>query len=397
MRNGRVLVAVNDFPPILGGESRLYHALARHLPPDEIVVWAPRLPGSSSIDAALGCEVRRGRIPAHGGTPSRVARSLLAGSHLLALALRERPRYLVCGQILSLGGPIRLLSSALGVPYAVFVHGADVADYRTSRLWRPLLGRILEGADAVIANSRFTAGLIGEIFPGRAKRVVVLPMGVDTPAAVAPSTVAALRRRYDLGDGPVLLTVARLAPVKGHETVIDALPRLLSRHPGLRYLVVGDGPERGRLLEKVRNRGLEAQVRFAGAVPDAERSAHFACATLFAMLSRRVERYDGVEGFGLVFLEAASHGLAAIGGASGGVPEAIRHGETGLLVPPDDPGAFADAAERLLDDSAACRRLGETARRWAMAHAWGRSADALRALWSGPESAAAAADGRRAA
>jgi phosphatidylinositol alpha-1,6-mannosyltransferase len=396
MSRGRVLLAVNDFPPILGGEARLYHALSRHLPPDEIVVWAPRHPDAATVDTLLPCEVRRGRIPAHGGTPSRLARSLLGGAHLAALALAERPRYFVCGQILSLGGPVHLLARALRVPYAVFVHGADIADYRRSPLCRPVLGRILAGADTVVANSRFTAALVEEIFPGRARRIVVLPMGVDLPEPADPSTVEALRRRYRVTDGPVLLTMARLAPVKGHETVLKALPRLLPGHPGLRYLVVGEGPERRRLETLAREHGVQPQVIFAGAVPDAERTAHFALATLFAMPSRRLERYDGLEGFGLVFLEAASHGLASIGGASGGVSEAIRHGETGLLVPPDDPAAFAEAADRLLRDPAARRRLGETARLWAAQHPWSRSAEALRALWNG-SGAEALTTGRRAA
>jgi phosphatidylinositol alpha-1,6-mannosyltransferase len=391
-----VLLAVNDFPPILGGEARLYHALARHLPPDEILVWAPRHPEAAAIDAGLPCEVRRGRIPAHGGTPSRLARSLFAGAHLTALARAERPRYFVCGQILSLGGPMLLLARALRVPYAVFVHGADIADYRRSPLWRPILRRILAGAHTVVANSRFTAALVEEIFPGGARRIVVLPMGVDPPEPADPLTVEDLRRRYGVTDGPVLLTVARLAPVKGHETVLKALPRLLSRHPGLRYLVVGEGPERRRLETLARDQGVPSQVIFTGAVSDAERAAHFALATLFAMPSRRLERYDGLEGFGLVFLEAASHGLVSIGGASGGVAEAIRHGETGLLVPPDDPAAFAEAADRLLRDPAARRRLGETARLWAAQHPWSRSAEALRALWN-HSGAGTLTAGRRAA
>jgi len=217
---------------------------------------------------------------------------------------------------------------------------------------------------------------------------VVLPMGVDRPEPVTPVAVEGLRRRYGLGNGPVLLTVARLAPVKGHDTVLAALPGLIRRHPGLHYVVVGDGSERRRLERRAREHGVEQRVRFAGAVPDAERAAHFALATLFAMPSRHLDRYDGLEGFGLVFLEAASHGLASIGGASGGVGEAIRHGETGLLVPPDDPAAFAEAADRLLGDEAARLRLGETGRRWAEAHPWSRSADTLRALWNGSGGAA---------
>jgi phosphatidylinositol alpha-1,6-mannosyltransferase len=381
---GKALLAAFDFPPIIGGEATLYHGIARHLPPGEIVVWAPRLAGDQDIDASLLCRVQRGWVPAHGGTGRRMARGLLAGAHLTRLLLRHRVRYLLCGQVLSLGVPMRLLASAFHLPYAVFVHGADVFDFRHRPVWAGLIRWVLAGADAVIVNSRFTAGLLSRDYPGAASRIVILPMGVDVPKPPSASEVASLRQRYAIGDGPVLLTVARLVEAKGHDMVIAALPALRRRHPGLRYLIVGDGPHREALAAGAARAGVADAVVFAGRVPDRERAAHYGLGTIFVLLSRSTGRYDGLEGFGLALLEASSHGLPVIGGRTGGIPEAVRDGGSGLILPPEDPAALAEAIAALLDDPQRRRRLGEYGRRFAAEHAWKRTAAAVRALWHEP-------------
>jgi phosphatidyl-myo-inositol dimannoside synthase len=372
-----VLLAVNDFPPLLGGEATLYHGLARHLPAAGTIVLAPRHAGSRPIDAALQVPVIRRWLPAHGGMISRMARGLIGGLHLAALLWRVRVRYLLCGQLLSLGVPTRLLCAVTGIPYAVFVHGADLADFHARALWGRLARRVVEGAQAVIVNSGFTAALVQRLLPGAARRTVILPIGIDRPAPVDPEAIESLRRRLGLGGGPVLLSVARLVPMKGHDVVIEALPRLLRRHPDLRYLVVGDGPGRQSLRRLAEASGVADRVVFTGAVPASELGAHYALATLFVQLSRDPGPGRGVEGFGISLLEAASHGLACIGGRSGGVPEAMQDGETGLLVTPEDAAGFAAAAERLLDDPDERRRMGAAGRRWAEGHTWERAARCL--------------------
>jgi len=374
------LLAVNDFPPHLGGEATLYHALARHLARDEAVVLAPRAPGDAEIDATLPVEVVRRWLPAHGGTISRVARGILEGLHLAGLLARRRFDYLVCGQLLSIGAPLSLLARLWRLPYAVFVHGADLADYVQSAPWRSLARSILSGAHTVVVNSRFTASLVDRLLPGAARRMIVLPMGVEPAARIDDAVLGELRARYSLSCGPVLLSVARLVPMKGHDVVIEALPRLAARHPGIVYLIVGQGRHRPALERLARERGVTRHVRFAGVVSKQELAAHYAVATLFVQLSRATGEYDGLEGFGLTFLEAASQGLASIAGNSGGVPEAISDGESGLLVPAGDPAAFAEAADRLLSDADEMRRLSEGARRWAALHTWESTARCLRSL-----------------
>jgi phosphatidylinositol alpha-1,6-mannosyltransferase len=378
--NHPFLLAVNDFPPHLGGEATLYHALARNLGRDEAVVLAPRAPGDAEIDAALPVEVVRRWLPAHGGAISRVARGLLEGLHLAALLARRRFDYLVCGQLLSIGAPLSLLARVWRLPYAVFVHGADLADYAQRAPWRSLARSILSGAHTVVVNSRFTASLVDRMLPGAARRIIVLPMGVEPAPRVDETALAELRARYALSRGPVLLSVARLVPMKGHDVVIEALPRLAAGHPDIVYLIVGQGRYRPTLERLARERGVTRHVRFAGVVPRQELAAHYAVATLFVQLSRATGEYDGLEGFGLTFLEAASLGLASVAGRSGGVPEAISEGESGLLVPAEDPDAFAQAVDRLLSDPGELRRLSEGARRWAALHTWESTAKCLRSL-----------------
>jgi len=378
-----LLLAVNDFPPLLGGESTLYHGLARHLGRDEAIVLAPQAAGCEAIDARLSVEVVRRWLPGHGGVLRRVARSCLGAVHLAALLFRRRFDYLVCGQLLSIGAPMAVLARLCRIRYAVLVHGADLADYADREPWGRLARFVLAHAHTVVANSRFTASLVDRLLPGAARRIIVLPMGVDPAPPVPQEDVRALRRAHAIGEGPVLLSVSRLVPMKGHDVVIEALPRLLRRVPDLSYVIVGDGPNRGPLQDLARRRGVSSRVIFAGRVGAEALPAYYALATLFVQLSRATGEYDGLEGFGLSYLEAASFGLPSVAGRSGGVPEAIADGESGLLVPPEDAEAFAAAVERLLSRPLELGRLAEGARRWAASHTWEASARCLRSLGNG--------------
>lgn len=383
-----ILLAVNDFPPLLGGESALYLGLARRLSRHEALVLAPRLPGDAEIDARLAVEVARRPLPEARGAPSRAARAAVAGWHMARILGARRVRTIVCGQLLSLGGPTVVLARRHRIPYVVFVHGADLSDYCGREPWRSLGRLILRGAETVLVNSRFTASLVERMLPGAARRFVVLPMGVEPAPPPDPARIARLRRSWGLAGGPVLLSVARLVPCKGHDVALAALPALLRRHPDLRYLIVGDGPARRALEGRARSLGVAGRVVFAGALPAADLAACYDLATLFVQLSRDDGPGGGVEGFGLTFLEASSHGLPSVAGRSGGVPEAVLDGGTGILVTPRDGAAFAAAVTRLLEDAGERDRMAATCRRWAADHPWEAAADCLRRVTGLPLAAA---------
>ena len=164
---------------------------------------------------------------------------------------------------------------------------------------------------------------------------------------VVPAAVPDCPRRGGRPKRPptTLMTVGRLIPRKGQDVVIAALALLVTSRPTLRYLVVGEGPDRSRLKKLVRAHGVEDRVELCGWLPSDELERAWERADLFVMPAR--EELDGdTEGYGLVYLEAGARGLAGVGGRSGGVPAAVRPGDNGELL--EDPRA-ADELAQLLD------------------------------------------------
>ena len=157
-------------------------------------------------------------------------------------------------------------------------------------------------------------------------------------------------------DKHVLLTVSRLMEYKGIQRVIEAMPRVLTKVPDARYVVVGDGDYREELVSLAKASPARDSITFTGAVTESEKFTHYNRCSVFVMPSEQ-------EGFGIVFLEANAFGKPVIGGDVMGVPEAITDSETGLLVDPHDVHAIADAVIRLLQNPDEARRLGENGRR----------------------------------
>jgi phosphatidylinositol alpha-1,6-mannosyltransferase len=153
----------------------------------------------------------------------------------------------------------------------------------------------------------------------------------------------ALREKWRLGAGPVLLTVGRLDPnerYKGHEQIFAVLPALQTKFPSLVHVVAGEGKDRPRLEARAAALAGDA-VRFVGFVPEADLPDLYRTADLYVMPSTK-------EGFGIVYLEAAACGLRVVGGVGGGSADAVPNEEIGLLVDPDDGAALGAAIERLL-------------------------------------------------
>jgi glycosyltransferase involved in cell wall biosynthesis len=175
----------------------------------------------------------------------------------------------------------------------------------------------------------------------------------------------------------VILTVGRLHPRKGQLFIIEALQALpAAQREAIEYWLVGSdsrGDYERRLKEAAGRSGLV--VRFLGHVPDDELARIYSQADIFAMTS--IDHGHSVEGFGLVYLEAAAHGLPVVAHAVGGVPEAVLDGVTGLLVPPGDRKALCAAFSSLISDEDLRDRLGAAGSEWAHRNSWTRSADLL--------------------
>ncbi len=182
---------------------------------------------------------------------------------------------------------------------------------------------------------------------------------------------------------PTVLTVSRLADrYKGHDVLLRALAKVRERVADVEWVVIGDGPLRAELEARARADGMAGSVRFLGAVDDHERDAWLRRATVLAMPSRLPEGRLAGEGFGIVYLEAASYGKPVVAGNVAGALDAVLDGETGLLVDPTDAGAVAEAITRVLCDPALASRLGAAGELRARSFSWpamvGQVAELLR-------------------
>jgi glycosyltransferase involved in cell wall biosynthesis len=342
--------------------------LARRYPPRSLVVSTGTYAGGAESDATFPQTVDRVGIRA---TRLRTVNGLaLWTARAARLARENRFGFTWCGELKPAGYPAWWLSRRHGVPYGVFVYGTELLlldhKIRASRFKRWTAGGLVTGASVLAAISTWTAGVARRLYelldrPDLAARVQVVPLGTE-PTQFRPGLdTRAVRAKHGLDGGPWLLTVARLEWHKGIDTVIRALPAVRAAHPGTRYAVAGVGPRLAELERLAGECGVRHAVEFLGFVPDDELPAVYNAADLYVGASRYHDLL--AEGFGISLVEASASGVAVVGGRSGGVPDAVRDGETGLLVDPEDPAAVAAGITRLLGDEALRRRMGAAGRR----------------------------------
>lgn len=294
---------------------------------------------------------------------SRAARATALGWTIARIMLRERPRIV---QIATVGdGYVGwLLQRSLRLPYVVYAHGNEIYEALGGPSDRARIS--LQRANRVIAVSRFTADLVKQTGVPPARIEIVHP-GCDLKR-FCPREVPAEIRQQVLGKNyrhKVILSVGTVQR-KGHDMTLRALPALLKRIPNLTYVIAGEGPNRSTLEKLATELGIRPHVIFPGHVKEEELPILYSLCDVFVMPSREQRHLNDVEGFGIVFLEAAACAKPVIGGRSGGIADAVLDGVTGLLVDPNSPESIAAAVERLLTDPLLAKRLGEEGRRRAV-------------------------------
>ncbi len=366
-----VLLITHEFHPHYGGIATFAEEIARAAARlgYDLEVWAQAAPPGATEQA----------------WPFRVRRLPLKGTHDLACVarlmreiVRHRRRLRQAIVYLPEPGPMRALMALQFIPacrpwrLVLTFHGSEILKFHRNPLARMLTRRLIRRAHRISVLTGYTRQLLCSRFPEAATKTFLTPGALRSDLTPAPDRPAPAP-----GDPIVVLTVGRLHPRKGQLIIIEALAALPAAQRGrIEYWLVGGNSKENyeqRLREAAARSGLT--VRFLGNAPDEELDRIYARADIFAMTS--IHHRHSVEGFGLVYLEAAAHGLPVVAHAVGGVPEAVVDGVTGLLVPPADPPALTAAFARLIDEPALRQKLGEAGRTWALRNNWLRSADLL--------------------
>jgi phosphatidylinositol alpha-1,6-mannosyltransferase len=370
LNNGghRQLLLTYDFPPMPGGIARLTGELAQRYPPGSLLISTGSFEGSTAVDARLSNRVDRLGIRS---SRLRTIQGLVLWSHRgRELARGFRPGFVWCGNLKPAGFPALWLNRREKIPYGIMLYGSELLllqqRIRTSRFKRGTAERIFRHAAVLVAISEWTRRRCLEVLDGLGFKpgeidVRRIPLGTD-PAHFRPELdTSRVQARYGLEPGRWLITVARLVGHKGFDTGLRVLAALREAFPDLRYAIVGSGPMQGQLEMLARDLGVGHLVRFLTGVPDQDLPALYNCAEIYLGLSRA----EGLlmEGFGISLVEASACGIPVVGARQGGIPDAVREGETGLLVDSTDLGAIVEVVRSLLEDQELARRLGLEGRR----------------------------------
>ena len=364
----RTLLVTNDYPPQVGGIQRTLEALVRRLPPDRVAVLCPNAEGGDVFDRAAPYPVYR--------QPERFLWPLPEVRRRLHQAVRSFGADVV---LFGAVYPLALLGPSLaetGTPYLAAAHGFEywlsIAP-GTHALVRRATAR---AARVPVMCSAFIARVVRTAVPDNVPVSVMYP-GADLEAFRPDLPYGDLTDLHGVSDRPLIVCVSRLVARKGQDVLIRAMPRIRRDVPDASLLIVGDGPDRDRLVRLAAD-APNRSVVFAGQVSEGDLPRYYRAGNVFAMPCR--SRLGGleVEGWGNVFLEAAACARPVVVGDSGGARESLAPGETGLLVNGSDVAEVAGAVGSLLADPERADAMGRAGReRVVRAFGWSRAAEQL--------------------
>jgi glycosyltransferase involved in cell wall biosynthesis len=364
----RISIVNSFFPPWRGGAETCVYNLSRHLKErgHEVTVICSSPPFEPGMQFVDGVKVERLRMCGKlYGTPimPELFQKLMGEQGDIIHANFPSP-YIAC--------LASTISRIRGVPAVLTWHNDLPPVTRMARVLvtahdRLVLPLYLPQFSSIIATSRLYAET-SHILEAHMDRVVVIPNGVDTQRFNPDIHGEEIRRRLGVDRGKIVLFVGALTQwhrYKGLEVLIQAMALMRDQVPEARLVIVGAGQLETEYRQLVSRHSLTSCVIFAGNVPDDELPKYYACSDMLALPSK-----DRSEGFGLTILEANATGKPAIGTTVGGIPSVIRDGYNGLLVPPNDPSALAEAIKKALSDDDLLKRMGRNGRAFAERREW---------------------------
>jgi phosphatidylinositol alpha-1,6-mannosyltransferase len=354
----KTLFLTNDFGPRAGGIETFVHGLIERLPKGSVIVFTSSQGDTSSYDATwlenFGVQVIRDRSKMLLPTPRVILK-------VRSVIKNISPDVLVFGA----AAPLAIAGKLLPVPRKIaLTHGHEVWWAKVPPFYF-LMRLIGNSVDHLTYLGEYTKREISKGLSKKARsNMVQIAPGIDTNK-FRPVDSSALRAELGLADKEVIVSVGRLVPRKGQDKLIKALPEILKARPEAHLLFVGSGGYRKSLENLIVERNLQKYVTFVGRVNYDELTKYICVGDIFAMPSRSRRAGLEVEGLGIVYLEASACGLPVLAGDSGGAPDAVQQGVTGLVVNGLDISAIAEAAIKLLEGDR--QAMSKAGREWAVA------------------------------
>ena len=363
MSQQRVLIITRNLPPLVGGMERLNWHMADELSKyTEVKVIGPQGSADLKPQSVSLSEAPLKPLPLF---------LFIAACKAVWFALRWKPDVILAGS--GLTAPIAWLASKLcGAKSAAYLHGFDITvkDRVYQRLWTPTFKKL----DSIIVNSTPTKRLAFATGVPEKKISIVYP-GVSLPEQPQPkSAIATFKQQHGLEDKKILLSVGRLTTRKGlKEFVEQALPSIVQQVPEAMLVVVGEAPKnslgagiqsRKEIEQAAAQQGVSEHIKFLGVITNkAQLATAYEAADVHVFPVRHIP--SDPEGFGMVAIEAAAHGLPTVAFATGGIVDAVAHGQSGYLVEKDDYPALAEQTVHALNSPLASEGATEFAQNFA--------------------------------
>jgi phosphatidylinositol alpha-1,6-mannosyltransferase len=190
-------------------------------------------------------------------------------------------------------------------------------------------------------------------------KIVVIKNGVDTEKLILTKSLSKFKKEINLKNEIILLSVGNLVERKGIDIVLSALPDVIKSYPSLKYFIIGAGPEKENLQKLIKGLNLRKHVVFAGDVDNKHLANFYNLCDIFVLMSRTIKEKAGIEGFGIVYIEASYFGKPVIGGKSGGTADAIVDGVTGYRIEPKNTEDLKNKLILLLKNEKLRKKLGQ--------------------------------------
>jgi len=341
----KTLVLTHEYFPFPGGVARYVYNLFKHLPQDKYLVITDN-DQVKTKDNILNLQL----------TSSFLKPTWLMSFFKIQKIIKENKiEQIFTPNILPFGSLSYLMFKLYKIPYVISLHGLDINLALKNK--SSLTKKILANAKLIITNSQNTANLIKDLNLEKNKIKVLYP-SFDLETHIDQDKLLNLEKELNItDDNLVLLTVGRLNKRKAHDLVIEAIVE--NKDLPLKYLIVGEGEEKENLITLVKEHGIEDKIIWAGQVADSELIYYYKLANIF-VTPHRMTNVD-VEGFGLVFLEAANCQLPIIAGNSGGVKEILTNEENALLVEADNLNELSKAIRLFASDCELSWKLAQNA------------------------------------